>query len=51
MLTAIITNSRFLQILEEDDSNSQARKRKIAIHKARGDNAKVRKEIKSTWKL
>lgn len=29
------------QILEEDDSNSQARKRKIAIHKARGDNAKA----------
>ena len=25
-------------ILEEDDSNSQARKRKIAIHRARGEN-------------
>ena len=29
------------QILEEDDSNSQARKRKIAIYKARGENAKA----------
>merc|ERR1711974_204659 len=29
------------QILEEDDSNSQARKRKIAIHRARGENAKA----------
>ena len=26
------------QILEEDDANSQARKRKIAIHRARGEN-------------
>jgi len=29
------------QILEEDDSNSQARKRKIAIYRARGDNVKA----------
>merc|ERR1712020_203538 len=28
-------------ILEEDGSNSQARKRKIAIHRARGDNIKA----------
>lgn len=29
------------QILEEDDSNSQARKRKIAIHRAQGENIKA----------
>ena len=32
-------------ILEEDDSNSQARKRKIAILKARGENAKAISEL------
>lgn len=29
------------QILEEDNSNSQARKRKIAIHRAQGENIKA----------
>ena len=32
-------------ILEEDDSNSQARKRKIAILKAQGENAKAISEL------
>lgn len=33
------------QILEEDNSNSQARKRKIAIHRAQGENIKAIEDL------